>query len=379
MDRDQQKKPEDNPIISPLANDKTYGERVYARVFDWGLNYWTNLISSAAFSQWAEHGTRKIKIPFLMKEAASPSQIQHQLAERISKTSFLNGLRTASGEAAAMRRSMAVARSMTLLTPGFFVMVPSVWLGAKIKPWFVKTFNRRHYGEEAMDDPSLQARHEAIEAEERPTFSGTLIARLLTAAAVQFAAFTIGSDKNWLNRKGEEHDIDALKHVAIDPITEKFGYTAGDAMPTGFKAAANRLAQRMQLNWSKTQAEKGATGVYNTALQDFGRFMVADTVYTLITALTIRPFVKLLRFIPFMSYKPKVPANSAVLDGDQVKVPPNRYADVATDTLNRDPSVTEEKRQERSEASMPSHKIHQAQHQEHVAPRHSPELAGAGA
>ena len=51
MNKTEQKKVAEDPVISPLANEKTYGERVYTRVFDWGLNYWANLLASAGFSQ----------------------------------------------------------------------------------------------------------------------------------------------------------------------------------------------------------------------------------------------------------------------------------------------------------------------------------------
>jgi hypothetical protein len=334
MDKTEQKKPEEKPVISPLANEKTYGERMYSRIFDWGLNYWVNLLASAGFSQWAEHGTKQFKIPLLMKEAATPREIQQKLADGIGKLSILNGLRERSGEAAVARRSMSVARSLTLLTPGFFVMIPSVWLGAKMKPWLVERWNRQHYGQEAMDDPSIEARHQAVRAESRPTFAGTFIARCLTAIAVNITALTIGSNKNWLNKLGEKHNIEGMKEVAIDPITESIGSGLGGALPLKWREAANRFARRNGLSWSKTQTEEGlAKGLYNNAMQDYGRFMVADTVYTLITALLIRPAVKLIRFIPGMSYKPKNVDGHAQFDADgkPIRVPPNRYADVATE------------------------------------------------
>jgi hypothetical protein len=371
MNKTKQKRTEEAPVVSPLANEKTYGERVYSRVFDWGLNYWTNLLASAVFSQWVEHGERPFKLPLMKKVIAPPREIQQNFAEKLAslipKIPFMKDI----AADVAAKRSMAVARSLTLLMPGFFVMIPSVWLGAKIKPWIVETLNKHHYGEEAMDDPSLKARHQAIEAEARPTFAGTFIARCATAVAVNIAALSIGSDKNWINKFGEKRGNAFLSKAAVDPTTKQFGYALGGAAPQGAKTWTNKLANRHGLNWSAEQFEKGEVKIvdgvvqkYDTALQDFGRFVVADTVYTLITALLIRPFIKIIRHIPGMSYKPKVAANSPVLDGDKVKVPANRYADVAPDsnaletTAALDSAHTETSANaSKSNADMPSAKV----------------------
>ncbi|MDX2095401.1 MAG: hypothetical protein SFW64_05640 [Alphaproteobacteria bacterium] len=335
MDRTEQQKSTDQPVVSPLAKDQTYGERKYHAIFDWGVNYWLNLFASAGFSHWAEHATRPFKLPLLMKEAATPRQIQQNLARRlekiIPKLPFVKGMEGV----VLTERSMAVARSATLLTPGFFIMIPSVWLGAKIKPWLIETFDRRHYGEEAMEDPSLKARHEAIRAEERPTFSGAFVARMATAVTAQLAALTIGSDSNFITKLGKKRNIPALEKVAIDPITQKVGEAMGGLVPEGAQAYANGFLQRRGFDFSEEQRLKfGKTGAYNSATKDFGRFVAADTFYTLITAATIRPFVKLLRHLPFMSYKPKVAENTASFEGDHIKVPKNRYAFAGLEAAN---------------------------------------------
>ncbi|MES2983726.1 MAG: hypothetical protein V4735_00885 [Pseudomonadota bacterium] len=354
MNQKAQENDRETPVISPLAQDKTYGERAYSGVFDWGLNYWTNLLASAGFSQWAEHATRPIKLPFL--EKASPRQLQSNLADWLAKKDpfmkrLFNDKLASDGLAVAEKivseRSMARARSLTLLTPGFAVMIPSVWLGAKIKPWFVETLNRHHYGDEAMDDPSLQARHQAIAAEARPTLLGTLVARLGTVLAVQIAAQSVGSDNNLINKWGEKHGNKTLGKFAIDPVTEKIGSSLGGVVPQGLQERYNRFAQRKGMSWSNNQlkeaAKTGTTlGSYTTATQDLGRFIAADTVYTLITALAIRPLLSLLRHVPGMTYQPKVPANSATFDGERIRVPTNPLADIKTDNLDADELATRE-------------------------------------
>lgn len=351
MNREKQDKTQETPVVSPLANEKTYGERQYSRIFDWGLNYWTNLLASAGFSQWAEHSVKPFKLPF-MKET-TPRDMQQKLAngvrkidpffksfERKTKAAMeLEGKAEHVIKAVVHDRSMARARSLTLLIPGFFVTIPSIWLGAKIKPALVEWFNKRHYGEEAMDDPSLQARHQALAAEARPTLTGAVFARFCTVFAAQATAQMFGSDKNWLQRAG------AKNFKGIDPVTSEIGTAIGGTMPKGLQERFNGTAKRWGYDWSLDQRKNAGAlkldvnGAYTNATQDLGRFIVADTIYTAVTAITIRPFMKLLPHLPLigglMSYKPKVAANSPTLDGDTVRVPPNRYTDIATDSLAR--------------------------------------------
>lgn len=365
MDRDEQKKAYDTPVISPLAKDKTYGERWYSTIFDWGLNYWTNLLASAGFSQYAEHATRPIKL-WGMKEAASPRELQEKLAKWIvEKDPFMNGKipftqidnplpfmggfknkmlaekPAAEAAVAIAERSMARARSLTLLMPGFLIVIPTVWLGAKIKPWLVEALNKRHYGAEAMDDPTLKARHQAIEAEARPTFLGALVGRMGTMLAVQFTAQAVGSRNNFVNKIGEKYNNESLKKFGIDPLTESVGNTLGGAMPQLVRERYNGFARRLGFDWSKEQVKAfGKTGPYSTATEDLGRFIAADTVYTLVTALTIHPLLKLLQYVPFMSYKPKVAANSATFDENyNIKVPANHYRDAAPELETSTPTT----------------------------------------
>lgn len=341
MNRNEEKQSENTLVVSPLANEKTYGERVYSRVVDSGLNYWTNLLASAGFSHWAEHSTKPFKLPFIMNEAASPRDIQQKLAGGIRKHDpfFRNfekkTLEKMAGQAAETieevihARSMSRARAITLLTPGFAVMIPAVWLGAKVKPWVVEKLNQRHYGTEAMDDPSLKARHQAIEAEARPTLLGTVVARMGTVLAVQATSQIIGSKENLINELGRKVGSKRLqKFPGIDETAGNIGTGLGSSVPDHLKEKFNNFARNKGLTWSLDQQKKGVNiGPYSTASQDLSRFVVLDTIYTLVSAGTIRPFVKLLRNVPGMSYKPKVAENCPELDGDTVKVPKNRYAD----------------------------------------------------
>lgn len=350
MLRTEQQKTDDTPVVSPLAKDKTYGERVYHGVVDWGLNYWANLLASAGFTQYAEHSTRPIKL-WGMKEADTPRGLQQKLANWFKESdpwmkSLYKKLEQNKGAAEAAEvvaeRSMSRARSIILLIPGCFIVIPTVWLGAKIKPWLIEKLDAHHYGAEAMDDPTLKARHQAIAAEARPTFLGATIGRLGTMLAAQIASQAVGSKNNFVNRIGDKVGNESLQKFGIDPFTKSVGEGIGGALPLSVRERYNSFTRRKGLDWSEEQRLKfGKTGPYSTATEDLGRFIAADTVYTMVTALTIHPVLKLLSYVPFMSYKPKVPANSATFDANNhIKVPSNHYADTAPELLHEGNTVT---------------------------------------
>ena len=409
----QQRQTDDRPVVSPLVNDKTYGERVYHSIFDIGLNYWANLLSSAGFSQWAEHGNGKV--PFSDK---SPRELQKELANGIIKRDplmtglipftnvkipFLKGYADTALKKAAIdfpheealnlisiseqmveNRAIARARSLTLLVPGFLIVVPTVWLGAKIKPWFVSKLDQHKYGAGSMDDPTLKARHEAIAAESRPTIFGAVSARLMTMAAVQISAQLVGSKGNFISNNTK------YKNFGVNEITDSFGHAVGGALPEKVRENFSKFAsKKLELGWSDEQIKKhlkdigylrsdsiipldaelrekalngikdaagigqhpvwnekeqnylpvsdhqraeGINGLkeYKTAAQDLGRFIATDTIYTIITACTIQPAIKLLRMIPGMSYKPKTAKDGndgKVLQPTRVKVPANEFGE----------------------------------------------------
>lgn len=379
MNETEQTKKEEKPIISPLANEKTYGERVHSRIFNWGLNYWVNLLASAGFSHWASNSTQEIKVPGF--EKATPRTHQENLGKWISNQWFMRGYKERQiaehglekGLQNLGKRGFAMAESLTLLLPGFAVVLPSIYLGAKLKPWFVQTLNRWHYGNEAMDDPSLKARHEAIAAAEQPTMLGTVFARLATVGAVQLSAKFIGSESNtvnWLGKKIGNQTMQEFK--GINPLAESIGIGVGNAMPARLQENANRYAQKIGLSWSNAQMGRKLSGTYNQALQDILKYVSMDTIYTAVSALSIHPALQLLRHIPGMSHKPKHAANAPTLEGDTVKVPPNRYTDRPIDPASLD--ATNEPHFSKEQ---PANKVHHIRPQATLA--EAPELATTGA
>lgn len=404
MDVKEQTKKDENPVISPLANEKTYGERWYSRIFDWFLNYWVNLLASAGFSHWAANSIREIKVPGLAK--ATPRTIQENLGKWISGQWFMSGYKNRQiaehgieeGMKYLGKRGFAMAESLTLLVPGFAVVLPSVYIGAKIKPWFVEKLNRWHYGDEAMDDPSLKARHQALAAEAQPTMFGTVAARMVAVGAVQASAKFIGSENNtinWLGKKVGNKSMQEFK--GINPVAESIGIGIGNAMPTALQQRLTKSASRIGFSWSNKQLERGMQGTYTQATQDILKYIAMDTIYTGVSAGVIRPALSVLPKVPvigrFISHKPKVAANSPTLDGDVIKVPPNRYNDTAPDAPSAAPAVNDAtsldiaRETEAANAptlnpeakQKPGTKIHYARARETLAATPEHKHAGAGA
>lgn len=327
MDRNQQNERDDKqPVISPLANDTTYGEQRFHRIFNVGINFWVNLIASAAFTYWASHSKTPFKIPFIGKESLSPLQRQEHLAEGLHKLPFMKAF----GEKLSEKRLSAartMANVLTLLTAGHFIMIPGVYIGAKLKPKLVEKWDRAHYGDEAMEDPSIKLRHAAVAAEERPTFFGSVMGRVGTVFATQATAYTIGNRNNIPSKLGEK--FAALRWFkglrGIDYFTEMLGSKLGSAFTEIFPNAVaklNRTLAKKGYGWSSSQLElhpELKNQVYGTvdkikdigggAPEHFGRFLIADITYTVVTACTIKPAINFFkRFIPGMTYKPKITA-----------------------------------------------------------------------
>ena len=319
--------------VSPLVADKTYGERMYNNVFEKGLNFWANLLTSAAFSLYAANSASKVRLPF-MKEASTPHGIQQALAGKIDKYLLKPFIKD---ETVRGKRAFAVAEVQTLLIPGHIIMIPSIWLGAKIKPAFVRYFDKKHYGEHAEEDPSIKYRHELIDAEAKPTLAGAVVGRLGTMTTTTVAGSLIGSRDNFVNKIGKSRNIEPLKEFAINPAARQIGEVIGGGAVEKIGAISkvnDRLSNK--LVWSHEQLknfnEKGiaAPEKYNQGIQDYTGFVAMDTLYTLITASVIHPIMSALRSVPGMTYTTRPPVEKKLTtdtgDTTKLRVPRNRMA-----------------------------------------------------
>jgi hypothetical protein len=344
------KKQQDNVFegqgISPLANDKTYGERKYNLVFNHLINFWLNLSVSAMFTYWVTHSIKPIKLPFREKLIPAPSEIQQIITRFIHGLSPMNFFGPKSeydihNPSSSQRATAAntLSNVLTLVTAGHFIMIPSVWLGAKIKAPFVEYFNRRHYGDAAMEDPSLVARHKAIEMEERPTLLGAIFGRIGTVFATQFTGYTIGNSMNVVGLAGRKFNIPGLRDFpGIDAIAEtagnKLGEVAMERAP-GWTANLDETLRENGYSWSKRQLmdkPERASIPYRRAPLHFGKYLAQDVLYTFVTAGTIAPAINFLKkYLPGMTYMPKVKNPITPEQRKRFDIDPHPIADKALD------------------------------------------------
>lgn len=336
METKEQNQVVENTDISPLAKDKTYGEKKYEFYFNRVLNFWTNLFGSAAFSLWAAHSTGNV--PF-MKEGVTPRQVQQNLAQWIEKTPVITMMKQ--GADVQKRRAFSMAETFTLLTPGHFIMIPSVWLGAKLKPFLVRRWDKQHYGPGSENDPTLAYRHRLIDAEAKPTFLGAVVGRFGTVLATQATARLIGSDENFVNTLGKKTGARwAEKFPGMNPLAEIAGDKIGDGLagvapgPVGWM---NNRASNLKLDWSEAQKAAGRSGTYNRMTQNYIKYTAMDTLYTLVTASTIHPIMRIVQRIPSMTYTTQAPVDTKIIhnDGDvtQVRAPRNPLVDSVNDNI----------------------------------------------
>lgn len=288
---------------SHAANCKTFGEKFYSGVFDWGINFGVNLVVSAAFTQWVKHGSNPVwkNAPFGKTVfQQSPENAYHTVRKAIQNTT---------GFGPEPARIMADA--LTLTTAGSAVMVPSVWLGAKVKSAFVQTVDNWWYGKNSANDPWIEHRHDVVDDAPKASLFGAVVGRAGTMAAVQLSAATLGSNKNLLSWVGKTSNSSWLqKFEGLDHYSKTIGNAAGtafsDAMPNVskrldiFTRGRNFVHSTEQIKINPALAKQPYTG----ALADYTRYTALDTMYTIVTMGTIHPIINAVKsYIPGITYK----------------------------------------------------------------------------
>lgn len=315
-------KQQDNSIqldaVSPLATDKSYGEKVYDTIFNKGFNFWVNLAASAAFSQWVANGTGRMRLPG-MKTADTPRGVQAFVSGKLEQHVMPLFKPVLPKGKSLAQNADATTQILTLQIPGHFILIPSVWLGAKMKPAIVKYFNKKHYGDAADDDPSIKLREEMVAAEAKPTLLGAVTARIATLPLSLATSAIIGSPNNLITSTGKKHNIELMsKFPGLNEMAARMGEGMGEGIVHAVPAinAPRGLNTRLQkhLGWSEDQLkafkEAGVTpGKYDRGVQDFMRFTAIDTAYTWLLSAGIHPILNLLRKVPGMTYtdRPPVP------------------------------------------------------------------------
>ena len=240
----------DKNSIAPV-DFKTHGEKMHHAIFDSSLNFWANLIASAAFSYWAAHSHNKIKLkigpiePINFKGLDinhSPSEIQTNMGNWLLKTPLFKGLVTKDAEKA-RKRSHAVAEVLTLLTPGFAIMIPSVWLGEKYKSSIVRYFDKQKYGENPEDNPVIAERYAILDSEKKPTLLGAVTARFGTMALTLGTGRLIGSEGNFIHSFGKtmkDGKLQLLEEAAKVPSFLQPASNALHAINKGLHSLINK-------------------------------------------------------------------------------------------------------------------------------------------
>ncbi len=355
MDKTVQKKEREKPVLSPLAKDKTYGEKVYDRIFNTGLNFWLNLIASGAFTFWVTHSTKPLWKPktFMGGEFRNLGELHKVAVEKIAESGLLKSLKTPELRKA---RASAIVNVFTLQIPGHAIVIPSVTLGARFKGAIVRHFNKKHYGDEAMESPDLIARHHAIDVEERPTVLGAVVGRLGGMIINMGLGGLIGSEKNLVNKIGDKTNLGGLKRFSgIDPVAGKIGEHIGEVAAEMAPKSINKAN-----SWF-------ANNGYTAGVNELGRFMAQDVMYTISTSSTIYPVVKFMRkILPGMTYKPKTVTDPAFDNLPRIAVPQNPLTHA--DDKAAMPPPAEIERNHDSSAHLHAKGAHQDTHETHETP-----------
>jgi hypothetical protein len=299
MDKTVQKKENEKPTLSPLAKDKTYGEKKYDFIFGNLINFWVNLLTSAGFALWVAHSPKKIKLPFVEK-AFVPFEKQQQLGNWMNRQFFMKGI---ANPETRLARSHAMAEMFTLLIPGHVVMLPGIWLGEHYKSRIVKYFDRKHYGAEALESPELKSHYDAIDAEKKPTILGIIVGRLGTILVNQSIVRIIGTGDNIVDKMG-------FKNGGTDKVASEIGGALGQAtikaMPKVTTPVTNwgtrnfTWSQKQRLNPEMAGMVKGP---YTGIVDNFFRLTAMDTMYSYCSAVVIHPLLRLSRkYLPGMAY-----------------------------------------------------------------------------
>jgi hypothetical protein len=308
----------------------TQGEKFYDMVFNTGINFALNLTVSAMFSHWVKNSTKPVwkDAPFA-KEILSRSPIAayETIVGKLQKAPFM-----ATFKSDASKREVAskMADLLVLTTPGWAVMVPSVWLGEKFKSDIVHAIDKQHYGREETQPDWVRQRHDTINNGKKPTFLGAFVGRAGTVGMTQLTAYTIGSEKNIFNYLGEKGNVGFLKQFrGLDNWAGKAGDAIGGTIAKTapeLSKTTNKSLRNIGFSFSHEQIEAakpalkgdfeaiervrragGKTRIggklYENGLQDFSKYVALDTLYTVVTSATIGPIVSFLKeHVPGMAY-----------------------------------------------------------------------------
>lgn len=344
------------------GSKKTWGEKVYNtlvyQVFGFGINLGVSSLLTylTLHSNWKipfffkkEDGpNRTVKEPYMVKELYTGLR---SWLEKNWPTQNVQGLGFGEAKEATRKDRAKVMAGALVLTFGGHIMIPVIKFFEDRKTTIVEWLDKKHYSTEEIQSPEVQAAHERIAKEIRPTILSTVLARIGSVVAVQLSARTAGTEKdNFIKVGARKIGFTPLSEFpGIDQKAESIGLYTANKLPKSvvektdnwlIKATGGNKTPHEDIDSGK--AEHGITGL-------LFKYGFSDIVYTLITAASIKPMNNwLIRNFSFLRKEPETapaPAKPHIRTA-------GLYSDEAPET----------KEQPSNDADIPSKNISQLTH-----------------
>lgn len=283
------------------GSQKTWGEKVYNNTVYKFFGFGVNLGFSSLLTYLTLHSDWKM--PLLKKKDGSGLMIKEVyggLRDKFENSPITANLKGFSPVTEEVRKDRAkVMASALVLTLGGHIMIPIIKFFEDRKTGIVKWLDNKHYGPEAEENPEIMAAHQRVAEEIRPTLASTVLARLGSVLAVQLSARTIGIEKNLIKKGAEAVNLPIARDFnGLDRFTEEKGLLVANKLPSRISNATDKFLIKTSGGNVKPDAEHKPTAL-------LFKYGFSDIVYTIITAVTIKPLNNwLIRHFEFLRKAP---------------------------------------------------------------------------
>lgn len=284
-----------DPFAMTKSRDKTWGEKVFDRSVYGVAGYGVNLFLSALIS-------------YFILENKHGAGFANFLREKFYKKTL--GLKDPS-------TIDTMTNAFTLLTGGHIVATMMIKPAEDHKSEIVRWLDKKHYGENAEQDPEIRQAHERIDHEASPTFLGILAARMSSWGIVQLAAYSVGNKENFINKFGKKYDFQGLtKFKGIELHSKDTGTFIADRLtPSSVRNGFNTLYKPLVNPEASGPVGLTSSGKspllqerQKTVYKEVMEYTAMDVFYTAITAATIKPVNKfLMKHIPLFRHSKEEP------------------------------------------------------------------------
>lgn len=274
----------------PRNRDKTWGEKVFDRSVYGGIGYGVNLGLSALVS-------------YFILENKHGAAFKNFLQEKFYKQTL--GVK---------HESMAktLTNAFTLMMGGHIVATAMIKPAEDHKGKIVRWLDKQHYGEDAELDPTIKQAHEHIDREHKPTLLGIIAARMTSWGFVQMAAYSVGNEKNLINKLGDKIGISPIKKFkGIELHSKEAGTALADHYtPSAVRNGASELLKPLvnpegPVKNGLTSSDKSPllSERQKTVYKEVLEYTFMDVFYTAITAFTIKPInTFLMKHVPLFRH-----------------------------------------------------------------------------